>query len=286
MKDIYIASIVSLTLVLAAAPNVALAQAPSAEHDGPRPIRLEVDPDAIGERALGLEKMLQEQLAPVFEDNGVELVGPERSDAPRVRVRIGGKFKEVELFDYQLNFELVEGDQVVTLIEPVPCAACYDDVIVPTIAQQVPALVEAVANASAAEPEGPSTGGDGDGGEGDGDTSEPPPSPIGPLGGVGIGVAALGLGAVVWGAVDLSRGRVDDDPPGSDLATRQTWTDYGPRGALLLGVGIGGVVVGGAMLAVDVVIRAKKRKNAKKRSGALIPILTPRSAGLGWVQRF
>src|SRR5690606_34963057 len=144
-KATHIASLLSITLATAAplAPNVTFAQAPTAEADeSPRPVRLEFDAKAVGDRALGLEDLLLEDLGPVFEANGAMLVAPARDEAPLVRVRVAGQFKDIELFKYELHFELVDGDQVTKLIEPVECNECYDDTIVATIEPLVPGLLE------------------------------------------------------------------------------------------------------------------------------------------------
>lgn len=299
MKDICIASLVSLTLALATAPSDTLAQAPTAAEDGPRPVRLELDASAVGERALGLGDLLHDELASVFEANGAELVDMSRSDAPQLRVRIGGKFKDIELFDYELHFELVEGDKVTKLIEPVACDECYDPELVVAVARQVSRLLEevearrAAAAAAAAETDtGDGDAGDGDSGDGDtgdgdtgdGDTTEPVPKPIGVLGGVGIGVATLGLGAVVWGSVELSRGRVHEVTAHTD--PYRTWTDHKPRGTALLGAGIGSLALGTALVVTDVVLRAKRRKQVRSESGMILPITSPDGFGLVWVQRF
>lgn len=288
MKDTCIASLLSLTLALATAPSEALAQAPTATQDGPRPVRFELDASAVGERALGLGNLLRDELASVFEANGAELVDMDRSDAPQLRVRIGGNFKDIELFDYELHFELVEGDKVTKLIEPVVCEKCYDEEFVVAVAQEMPVVLEAVearraAAAAAGDGDGDSGDGDGDG-DGDGGSSEPLPKPIGPLGFAGIGVAAVGLGAVVWGSVELARGRVHDVTAHTD--PYRTWTDHKPRGNALLGAGIAGIALGTALVVTDVVLRANRRKQLRHQSRMVLPVTSPDGFGLVWVQRF
>jgi hypothetical protein len=287
MKVPCIASFVSLTLALAT-PSVALAQAPTAVQDGPRPVRFELDASAVGDRALGLEDLLREKLAPVFEANQAELVDMSRSEVPHLRVRIGGKFKDIELFKYELHFELVEGDNVTKLIDPVVCEKCYDDVIVSTVGAQVPTLLEAVDARTAAVDPGDGDSGDGDTGDGDtgdGDTgdgdSTPTRKPIGPIGGVGIGVAAAGLGITIAGAVQWSRGRVPDD----DLTRRTSeGRDYTGQGQLLVGLGAGALVVGVVMLAVDLGVLAKRRNGAARAQ--LLPTIGPERAGIVVQGRF
>jgi hypothetical protein len=277
MKVPCIASFVSLTLALAT-PSVGLAQPPTAVQDGPRPVRLELDASAVGDRALGLEDLLREELAPVFGANQAQLVDMSRSEVPHLRVRIGGKFKDIELFKYELHFELVEGDNVTKLIDPVVCEKCYDDVIVSTVGAQVPTLLEAVDARTAAVDPGDGDPGDGDSGDGD---STPSRKPIGPIGGVGIGVAAAGLGITIAGAVQWSRGRVPDD----DLTRRTSeGRDYTGQGQLLVGLGAGALVVGVVMLAVDLSVLAKRRNGAARAQ--LLPTIGPERAGIVVQGRF
>lgn len=281
MKDIYIASLVSLALALATAPNVALAQPPSADADeAPRPVRLDVDYSAVGDRAKGIDDVAREDLAPVFAANGAELVPLERSDAPLLRVRIGGKFKAIELFEYDLHFELVEGDRIIKLIEPVVCKECYDEELVVVVAQWVPELLEALEARDSTTDDPPH--GDGDVGDGDGDSTEPRPRAIGPLGFAGIGVAVVGLGLTIGGAVEWSRGRVYEQSAGYFKATGK---DHGPAGYALVGVGAVATVTGLVMLGVDAGRRAKLRKQARSQV-LVIPSLSPSNAGIGIIGRF
>jgi hypothetical protein len=284
MKVPCIASFVSLTLALAT-PSVALAQAPTAVEDGPQPVRFELDASAVGDRALGLEDLLREKLAPVFEANQAELVDMSRSEAPHLRVRIGGKFKDIELFKYELHFELVEGDKVTKLIDPVVCESCYDDVIVSTVAAQVPTLLDAVdARAAAVGPSDTGDGDTGDGDAGDGDTNPAPmPKPITGLGIGGAIIAGLGIGALIGGGVELSRGVVIESS-GSRQARQ---IDHRTPGFVFVGVGATALVAGVVMLGVDLAAQSRKRKtHVQAARTQVIPILSPAGFGLGVVGRF
>ena len=105
-------------------------------------------------------------------------------------------------------------------------------------------------------------------------------APIGPWGIVGIVVATGGLATTIAGAVDLARG--EQVEPGVGF---QEVNDYRPRGRILLGTGIGLLVVGTVALAVDVGIRAKKRKRQSKTSHFQIE-LQPGGATAGFRGRF
>jgi hypothetical protein len=282
MHGNHICSILMLALATSATfiPSLAVAESPESRTAEPTLIRIELDTDAIGDRSLGLEDKVVESLRPIFEAGGIELVEDGR-EAVHLRIRFGGKAEDVQLFNYNLHFELVEGNTVTRLIDPVVCLDCFDHTLFPTLEETAPKLIEAIDAQRGRDPTAPGT--EPPHGEQDPGKS-PPPRPIGVMGGVGIGVAALGVGGLVWGAVDLARGQVYG--PASEDETRLVWTDYGPRGAVILGVGVAGVVLGGALLATDLVIRARQRKSANQPSSAFAPVLSPQVVGLGWIRRF
>ncbi len=89
------------------------------------------------------------------------------------------------------------------------------------------------------------------------DTKPVRPAAIGPMGIAGIVLGSAGLGTTIAGAVDLGRGRVVEP---STRTGFDRGTDYRPRGRALLGAGLGMAVVGAVLVAVDVGLRAKKRK--------------------------
>jgi len=287
MKRKYISTISILALAMGAplTPSLAGAQSPQSDESvSPARVRIDVDTQALGERGTGLEAAITKNLRAAFEAGGVELVEGASADASLLRIRFSGKAEDVQAYDYHLHFELVEGHTATRLIEPVRCVECFDHVLFEELEALVPSLIaaiEAEAKAGVGDPGaiGPVAT--------DTATSEktPRPSLIGPLGGIGIGVATLGLGALVWGAVDLSRGRVYDESPGS-VALRRTWTDHTPRGQALLGVGIASFAVGGALLITDIVIRSKRRKQHDEKTGVVVPLTSSQVVGLSWARRF
>jgi hypothetical protein len=108
--------------------------------------------------------------------------------------------------------------------------------------------------------------------------------PIGPLGGVGIGVAVLGVGATIAGAVELSKGKVYD--PGTLDRPDLEFTDHRPPGQALLGVGIATATVGVALLVTDVVIRSKKRRAQTASARTPFPMVGDGIVGVGLIQKF
>ena len=83
-----------------------------------------------------------------------------------------------------------------------------------------------------------------------------PPRAPGPVGITGISASALGLGSAIAGAVLLGRGRVEEPVPGAMIE----FVDYRPPGRALLGVGLGLMVVGEILLAVDLSVLSRKRR--------------------------
>jgi hypothetical protein len=98
-------------------------------------------------------------------------------------------------------------------------------------------------------------------------TAEPPPSApegaeptprarvIGPVGYVGIASSVLGFGSGVAGIFVLDRG-VQPDADNYGL----TVTNYRPAGKALLGAGLGLLVVGNVLLAVDLAVLTPRRR--------------------------
>lgn len=259
-------------------PTVVAAQSPKApETTSPIHVRIEVDEDALGDGGVGLDTQVAEQMKPAFEEGGIQLVETDQTDALLLRIRIGGKAEDVELFDFQLHFELIDGKTATRLIEPVHCGGCFDHVLYETLVKQVPALIDAIEAELRAE-----TGDTPPSGDGDGDSSEPPPKAIGPVGFAGIGVSALGIGVTIGGAVGLSLGLVEQRP--GDFYDR-TVTNHRPPGYALLGVGVGATVAGLVMIGVDVGRRAKQRKQ-RPQQAVVVPLMSPTSAGVGVVGRF
>ena len=95
-----------------------------------------------------------------------------------------------------------------------------------------------------------------------------PSRALGPVGITGISASALGLGGAIAGAILLGRGRVEEPVPGAMIE----FVDYRPPGRALLGVGLGLMVVGEVLLAVDLSVLARKRR---ARATAELSYLAP-----------
>jgi hypothetical protein len=105
-----------------------------------------------------------------------------------------------------------------------------------------------------------------------------PPSavrhPIGPVGYVGISSSALGLGTAIAGAVLLHRGRVPTD------STALMVTNYLPAGQALAGVGIGLMVVGNVLLALDLGVFAPRRESRVRAKIAGVSFVAEHGPGV------
>ena len=278
--------VLTVALSLPLAPSIAIGQAPQPEASTPIRVWIETDSRALGDLGDNMQGAVIREVRSAFEAQGVVVLDTQQPDAAWLRIRIGGDADDVQLLEYTLYFELIDGKTATQLIEPVACSECYDENFYTEIARQAPVLVEAIEAVRAAKTNGsdehPPPAGDGDG-----DVSDPPPvqltpKAIGPLGFTGIGFTVAGLGAIVGGAVELSRG---NDYEQSEGYRRVTGTDHSPVGYVLTGVGAVATTAGLVMLGVDLGRRAKQRKQARPHVH-IIPSISPASAGVTFVGRF
>ena len=253
------------------------AAAPAAESESDeRPVqtvRLLVQVDAeVGEDATHYRARMLEGIQPILANAGFELVDDVTADAS---VRVSLKVDDLDNFVFHLETEITVGDQH-TALDHTKCEDCLLDKLYPAMDQQGPRIVDALRVARVHS------------GTQVVDSDVPPEArevaAIGPLGGVGIGVAALGLGATIAGAVELSKGKVYD--PNTIDSPNPQFTDHQPAGRALLGVGIASVAVGVALLVTDVAIRAKKRRNRQTSARAYFPVIDGDVFGVGLIQKF
>lgn len=276
--------------------GVALAQAPVDDVAQPT-ILLEADSSELGKRGAGLDRIVLERLAPSLEAEGIDTTGSISDIGVRVRVVP----VDIDAFHYSIRFEIERGGVYTQVLGAVDCKPCIDATLLAKIDARAPALADLIkAQASETEPtpEGSGTDGSGEveaggeegspstedeGQEGEDEGEDEDTKRIGALGYVGIGTAALGLGATIGGAVELSRGRAYDPEVGADYYAL-SGVDHRPPGYVLLGVGVAAVSAGLVMLGVDVGRRAKQRKSARGQRALVVPILSP--TGVGVVGRF
>ena len=259
---------------LALTPSRALAAAPEGE---PATVRVVVDASSLGEDAEYWEGEAAAIVGQAIEAASYEVVDSASAEAT-VRLRLY-YYNEVDL-DYQLDVDITAGEEVVRL-ETVGCPGCVDGALKEEIADLGGAVNEGIATALERAGNGQEDdGGDDDGGEDGGEEVKP----MGPLGGAGIGLGVLGLGGVIAGAVELSRGKVYDDPTTKPL--KQTFVDHTPVGGVLVGAGAAVFIAGTVMLVVDVVGRSKKRKQQRAQRQVAYPLLSPGMMGAGYTVNF
>ena len=269
------------------APRFAVAsspesEAPSASAETKVKIALVVDTSAIDEEFRHqLEVITTRQLQPALEEAGYEVTDGFVDLALQVRYAPveAGQFR-----DHGIHFEVIKGKNVEPAIQWVLCNACGQVRLEELLTETTPQLVEALKKAT----QTPATqnteeGTHDDNPNGSNNDTQPVelPKPIGPMGGVGIGVAAVGLGVLIWGGVELSRGVVID---GLENEQRRL-IDHRPRGNALVGAGAASLVVGIVLLGVDLGLRSKQRKQARSKT-AVAPFFTPQSAGIGVAGQF
>ncbi|MFV8750465.1 hypothetical protein ACNOYE_07925 [Nannocystaceae bacterium ST9] len=271
----------SLALMLAllvASPTV-LAQSPAAPE---QPLRVVVDTAALDEQDRErMRKFLQAGVVEEIEAKGITVV--EDGSATTLRVRI--EYLDEEDLEYAIHYDIQHGGEIYTDVPLALCTFCVDAKLLRAINGGLPAALKRLEEL--AEPVEPSPLE-----ETDPVLEEPVPedepepdriAPIGPLGFTGIGVAALGLGATIAGAVELSKGKVYEQ-----TSTGLSWEfeDHRPAGKALLGTGVAVMAVGVALLVTDTVIRARKRKNSDSGKRAFFPVAGEGIVGAGFIQRF
>jgi hypothetical protein len=285
MKKLVQTCVCLLLAIPLGAPNQASARKPQAgtSADGAVSqvsIGLLVDTSEISEQHRPqLEHVTSTELTPMLESAGYKVVDGAVDLILRVRFV---PLESAEDREHGIHFEFIRSGAEQAAIPWVHCPSCSQTTLREKFSEAASPLLDALAkeveSLGSTDTDDPS-----DGSQTPVTPPPPPPKPIGPLGGTGIGVAALGLGALAWGAVEFSRGRVFTDS-GSD--PYRTWTDHTPRGSALIGIGVGGVAIGGALLVTDLVLRAKRRKQLARDTGTLVPLTSPSTVGAMWIQRF
>lgn len=254
--------------------NTALAGGPSGADQH---VRVVVDVSMLGEEEASFVDAISPSLRAAIEDAGYVLDDDIVSADATVRVRVR-YFNENDL-DYQIDVDISAGEQL-TRLDAIACPQCFERDIAAKVDEQheviLAGLERMLEQSDAATPssEPPSDGQPELG-------SKPKPKPIWVLGGVGIGVAVLGVGAMVAGGVELGRGKIYDDVS-LGAVPDSTFVDHRPVGGALLGAGAVVLAAGVTMVIVDVVRAKKQRKSA----GIAVPLLGPRVVGLGFTGQF
>ena len=193
-------------------PAPALAIAPAEE---PVRVSLEVDASELGSRGVGMDGLVERELGPAFGRAGVELV---KGDGEAIRVRVRVTVLKAEEFDYGIHIEFVEGDaesaegeRAKPAMEWIACMVCADVKLAEVLEEKGDAIATAVVKHAEREAEGVVEASEP---MGDGDATEPVEGPepvkgMGAMGGVVIGVLALGEegGSTIAGERSNDRGQ-------------------------------------------------------------------------------
>ncbi len=257
------AAAVALVSTLAAGVPAANAQAPESTLE---PATVDVEPIRVfvGLVTTTLPKSLQtaaaeeleRQLDALVDAHGLERAAEREAASLYLRLELNQPDASAEV--YLVHVVAVYEGEVIRREDARACIACTPTEMVEDGLRAIPralsdideqraAAEEAAAAAELEQDEPPAPV-----------VSDEPFRPIGALGYVGISASALGLGTAIAGAVLLDRGLVD--PTGTYLE----FVDYKTPGKALIGAGLGLMVVGNVLLAVDLTVLAQRRREAQR----------------------
>lgn len=242
------------------------------------PLRLIVDTSKLAESDRErLRSSIHDSVAAAIIESGHEVVDDGAATTLRVRV----EYLDAEDLEYAIYYD-VQRDAELAEVPWLACVGCVDAKLLRTIGEGLPKALERVDElaAASADTEGDTSGEPSD---------DPPPPrvatirPIGPLGIAGSVVAAGGLATLIAGGIELPKGEEPTDFDGRDIE----YLDHAKTGRVLLATGASVLVVGVALLATDLALRAKQRRSASTRSARVpLPLLAPSFVGLGLHGRF
>lgn len=241
------------------------------QGDGEPEASLEVDLSALpsGKVTVALKARLVKHQLEMLGNGGIRIVG--KADRTiRVSVkRYGDDGENYEATILMLASGAVEHERTFA------CELCSDTELVTKVGKEVTRLSGRILSVA---PQTPAATGNGEPKADEPKADEPPSaegsSAIGALGGVGIGVAVLGVAGVAAG-VPLSRKSDAVRGAEGDADVRR----LRPSGLALVGVGGGLMVVGAALIVLDVVRRKKTRT-------AFLPTVTPNGVAFTLRGRF
>ncbi|PRQ04057.1 hypothetical protein ENSA5_11050 [Enhygromyxa salina] len=256
-----IVAAIGITAGLPWMPAVAHAQDPPAESTqsigAPLTITLEVDTDKVpDELDSQVADLIQAEAETLGQQHGFVFEGSDRPDLS-MRIAVSQPEGQSSVFLITSSVEF-EGATISSATEDVCLRCTAKDVAMESLSILPGAVAHARdARAEAARPPLPAPPAD----EAcDAGVLEEPAPALGPVAYVGIGAGALGLGATIAGAVLLSRGKISTDALGGPSVDS---IDYRPPGAALVGVGLGALVIGKVLLALDLSVLRERRTKAR-----------------------
>lgn len=275
-------------LELEAAPLVPDDPSPAASE--PAPVRVEVELVSIPEaEAPYLERAVLSELDRLLAVRGfVATAEAERS----ILVRI--ELVNADLADYRIDIALwSHGQRLEPTLGQIACTVCPDIMVIETIAEHMPAALDALGRApTVASIESDPIGSPGPARE-PASMDEPelvPRSPtstprrevrqLGPVGILGTTLGLGGLGVMAYGCFEVAKGRRREIDASND--ERFVFHDHERGGWTLYGVGLGITAVGIVAITVDVSALYERRA----RRVAVTPVLDSTHVGLRLRGRF
>lgn len=246
-----------------------------ARAEQPKPtLVLEVDVSALprDDETEGLRFLLVERQTRILQEGGIAVVESDSEEA-RIRVTVS-RYGEGDL-NYRFTVMLLEGEAV-EVERTLTCDLCRDTELVTKVSEEVARVSGRFLHereaAAGAEP-GIREGGPAESQPGEFELA-PRVRRVGGAGWAGIGLAAAGVGFGVGGAVELAKPATRELSEG-DYLTR-TVTEPRLLGSTLLGVGIGLIVGGAVLTAIDqTTLLERRRRRARQLS------LTPSFSATG-----
>jgi hypothetical protein len=250
--------------------------APSAEP--PLKVQLDLVTESVPEaQRAEIEKLIQSELESLGQEHGFMPAAAGVADLV-MHAEVSQPEGQTAVFLISATVEF-EGETIASMREDV-CLRCTAQEVATETLAVLPGAVEhaqqARAEAAPPPPELPAEGVETE------PVVEARAAALGPVAYTGIASSVLGLGAAITGAVFLHRGEVVTSSPGAALIES---LDYRPPGAALVGAGLGALVVGNVLLAVDLsVLRDRRRRARAELTG--VGVTMSRTAGLSVHGRF
>lgn len=247
----------ALALSLAAVSTATAQSEPASEQSSAQPIgvHVEIVADTLpSARQAAVKAEVERQFDEIATAKG--LVKAEPSDADLViRLEFTQPNPKAEIF--VIHGLALHGDEVLRRDQTRTCMECtpaeiaanglmtLDPAVEELEARRAEAAAQREAKAAARAAEAPPIVDE---------TPAPRVKRMGTVGYVGIASSAIGLGSAIAGGVLVHRGT---EPIGTGL----TLTDYRPPGQALIGVGLGLMVIGGVLQAVDLAVLTPRRRS-------------------------
>jgi hypothetical protein len=257
----------------------AFAAEPQQASTQPRHASVEIDTSDVGEEGPVIKRRTRERADVVLRAAGVL---PGRTDAGDPVIFVDVDELEGPEPGYQCEVWISYEGKVLGERRRVECPLCTESEIVQRVETTMSELITLLPTEGDVEPTDSSptdvtpptdTETDGSTTTTTTPTDDDRPKGLGGMGKAGIALIAVGVAGAAAGAVMVALpAKVDPDDPLFE-------TTYRPPG-------IATMAAGGATLVTGIVLLVIDRRRARTRTTALVPMLSPTTAGLSWSGRF